>query len=179
MNLFAKSLTVFTSSAQGDFSFRWSMYGSISSSKPSSHSKSTDFSLKIGSVDQGPHLSLLQLAPAALSAPSPRNKERAGVRIPLTISRLEPLNPALKDRRMKSGAKAARTPNAGASSWRSNAARSVWSAGGFSAALGGRFMRGENRVGALMASSASLSRLTPHPQSLSPLRGEGRQIRPL
>jgi len=36
----------------------------------------------------------------------------------------EPLN----DRRMKSGAKAARTPNADASSWRSIAARSVWSA---------------------------------------------------
>jgi len=31
------------------------------------------------------------------------------VRIPLNISRVEPLNHALKDRRMKSGAKAART----------------------------------------------------------------------
>jgi len=71
-------------------------------------------------------------------------RERAGVRIPLNLSRLEPLNPALKDRRMKSGAEAARTPDARARSWRSNAARRVWSAGVLSAALGGRIMEREN-----------------------------------
>jgi len=105
--------------------------------------------------------------------PSPFNGERAGVRIPLDISRFEPRNPALKERRMKNGAKAARTPNAGASSWRSAAARSVWSAGVFSAALGGRFMERGGKTGS--DSSENEVRLeTSHPSPFVPLAVEGR-----
>jgi hypothetical protein len=80
------------------------------------------------------------VARCPLTLPSPPVGERFHRK---EISRFEPLNRTLKDRRMKRGAKVARTlPQCGtdASSWRSSAARSVWSACVFSAALGGRFM---------------------------------------
>src|SRR6266508_6789567 len=64
-----------------------------------------------------------------------RMEETAGERSPRNHSRIEPLNRPLRERRRKSGAKDARTPNAAASSGRPAPARSVWSACVFSAAL--------------------------------------------
>jgi len=59
-----------------------------------------------------------------------------GVRIPRNkTSRLEPLNRGLAPHASQSGAKVARTPNAGARYQGARLARSVWSAGGFSAAF--------------------------------------------
>src|SRR6266511_4809392 len=68
--------------------------------------------------------------------PLPIWRGEGRVRIPRKkISRREPLNPWVDSSECQSGAEAARTPDADARYGATTAARSVWSAGGFSAAF--------------------------------------------